>query len=87
MKIQVAGPGCPKCQTTEKILLDALAELSMNTEVTHVTDYRDMARLGVRLTPAIVIDGEIALAGRVPTLSEAKDLLQNVKLKTGYSSA
>ncbi len=41
-----------------------------------VTDYKDMALLGVRLTPAIVVDGQIVLAGRVPTAEEAEELLK-----------
>ncbi|MBP3193315.1 thioredoxin family protein [Natronogracilivirga saccharolytica] len=77
MKVQIAGPGCPKCQTTEKTVKEALAELNRDAEVIHVTDYQEMARLGVRITPAVVIDGKIALAGRVPSLEEAKDLLQS----------
>lgn len=76
MKVQIAGPGCPKCQTTEKTVRNALAELNMDADLSHVTDYKEMAQLGVRLTPAIVIDGKIALSGRVPTPDEAKKLLE-----------
>ncbi len=76
MKVQVAGPGCPKCKTTENVIREAISELNLDAEISHVTDYKDMAQLGVRLTPAIVIDGKIALSGRVPSLSEARDLLQ-----------
>jgi len=54
---------------------DALAALNMDAEVSKVTDYQEMAKLGVRLTPTIVIDGNIVLSGRVPTPSEAQDLL------------
>lgn len=76
MKIQVAGPGCARCESTEKVVKDALAELNLEAEVVKVTDYKDMAQLGVRLTPAIVVDGQIRLAGRVPTLEETTDLLK-----------
>ena len=76
MKVQIAGPGCPKCQTTEDTVKNALADLNLDADLSHVTDYKDMAHLGVRLTPAVVIDGKIALSGRVPTLDEAKKLLE-----------
>lgn len=76
MKIQVAGPGCARCESTEKVVRDALVDLNLEAEVVKVTDYKDMARLGVRLTPAIVVDGQIVLSGRVPTLDEAKELLK-----------
>ncbi len=76
MKIQVAGPGCARCESTEKVVKDALADLNLDAEVVKVTDYKDMARLGVRITPAIVVDGQVVLSGRVPTLDEAKELLK-----------
>ena len=76
MKIQVAGPGCARCTSTENVVKEALADLDLEAEVVKVTDYKDMAQLGVRLTPAVVIDGKIALSGRVPTTSEARELLQ-----------
>jgi len=76
MKIQVAGPGCARCESTEKVVKDALVDLNLEAEVVKVTDYKDMAQLGVRLTPAIVVDGQIVLSGRVPTLDEAKELLK-----------
>ena len=76
MKIQIAGPGCQKCQTTEKTVRNAVAELDLVADITHVTDYKEMAQMGVRITPSVVIDGKIVLSGRVPTLDEAKELLQ-----------
>ena len=77
MKIQVAGPGCARCVSTESVVKEAIADLNLEAEVIKVADYKDMARLGVRLTPAILIDGKIVLSGRVPTLEEAKGLLKN----------
>ncbi len=76
MKIQVAGPGCARCVSTENVVKEAVANLNLEAEVIKVTDYKDMAQLGVRLTPAIIVDGNIVLAGRVPTLDEAKDFLK-----------
>lgn len=75
MKIQIAGPGCPRCKATEKVVLDACAELDLAAEVSKVEDPRQMAALGVRLTPAVVVDGKVVLTGRVPTLEEMKTLL------------
>ncbi len=48
----------------------------MAADISHVTDYNEMAALGVLRTPAVVIDGEIAIMGRVPTVSELKALLR-----------
>jgi small redox-active disulfide protein 2 len=75
MKIQVAGPGCSRCQTTEKNVFNACAELDLAADISHVYDVRQFATLGVRLTPAVIIDGKVAMEGRVPTVAELKTLL------------
>ena len=75
MKIQIAGPGCMNCKTTEQRVFNACAELSLAADISKVTDYNEMAKLGVLRTPAVVIDGEIAIMGRVPSVAELKTLL------------
>lgn len=75
MRIDILGAGCPKCRQTERAVKEALARLGMVAEVAHVTDPRAIARYQVVFTPAIVIDGEVVLAGRVPSVEEAQRLL------------
>ncbi|MEN6535590.1 MAG: thioredoxin family protein [Bryobacteraceae bacterium] len=75
MKIQVAGPGCMNCKTTEQRVFNACAELNLDADISHVTDYNEIASLGVLRTPAVVIDGEIVVMGRVPSVAELKTLL------------
>ena len=75
MKIQVAGPGCMNCQTTERNVFNACAELGLDAGISHVREIREIARLEVMRTPAVLVDGEIVIAGRVPTVVELKNLL------------
>lgn len=75
MKIQVAGPGCPNCKTTGQRVVNACAELDVNADISHVTDYNEMAQLGVLRTPAVLIDGEIVVMGRVPSVADLKGLI------------
>jgi small redox-active disulfide protein 2 len=75
MKIQIAGPGCMNCKTTEQRVFNACAELDVAADISHVTDYNEIAKLGVLRTPAVVIDGEIVVMGRVPSVAELKTLL------------
>lgn len=75
MKIQIAGPGCPRCQAAEKAVINACAELNLDAEVTHLYDVKEYARLGVRFTPAVILDGKVVVSGRVPTVEELKSLL------------
>ncbi|OIN98791.1 MAG: thioredoxin family protein [Desulfovibrionaceae bacterium CG1_02_65_16] len=72
MEIKVLGPGCPKCHETEKIVREALAESGVAANVTHVSDFQEMAMLGVFATPAVVIDGQVKVSGKVPA---KKDVL------------
>jgi len=70
MLIQVLGPGCPKCHETEKLVREALAEAGVTAEVQKVSDFQQMAMLGVFATPAVVIDGAIKCSGKVPSKKE-----------------
>lgn len=75
MQILVAGPGCPRCQATEQNVINACAELGLDADISHVYDVREYARLGVRLTPAVIVDGKVVVSGKVPTVAELKKLL------------
>jgi small redox-active disulfide protein 2 len=77
MRIQIAGPGCQNCATTERNVFNACAELNLDADISHVRDYGEIAKLGVVRTPAVVIDGRIEVMGRVPAVSELKALLVN----------
>ena len=65
--IEVLGPGCQKCQYTEKVVREVVDAAGIEAEVRHVTDYGEIASRGVLSTPGLVIDGTVVLAGRVPT--------------------
>jgi small redox-active disulfide protein 2 len=75
MKIQVAGPGCARCQITEKNVINACAELNLPADISHIHDIKEFARLGVRFTPAVIVDGKIVVSGKVPTVGELKTIL------------
>lgn len=74
-KILILGPGCMKCQKLAAVMEDAAKALGVAYELEKVTDIRQIAALGVMFTPALVVDGTVKLAGRVPSLEEAKKLL------------
>ena len=75
MKIEVLGTGCPKCQAALRNVEQAVADLGLEAEVLKVTDISAIVDRGVMLTPALAVDGEIATAGKVPTVEELKKLL------------
>ena len=76
MEIKVLGPGCKKCETTKKIVDDAVAEAGVTADVIKVTDVMEIAKHGVFGTPAVVVDGEVKSVGKVPTKDEIKGWIQ-----------
>ena len=75
MDIKILGTGCPNCQKLEAAVKQALAELKMEAVVEKVTEVADIASYGVMSAPALVVDGEVKVSGRVPDQEEIKDLL------------
>ncbi len=79
MKIEILGTGCPKCEELAKNAKAAVEELRLAAEVSKVTDIVEIANRGVMLTPALSVDGDIKLVGKVATVAELKTLLGEVK--------
>ena len=75
MEIKVLGPGCANCTTLEKRTNDALAASGVAATVVKVTDYGEIASYGVMSTPALVIDEQVVVSGRVPKVDEIQALL------------
>lgn len=75
MDIKVLGPGCAKCQQTEKIVKAAVAEAGVSATVEKVTDLMKIAGYGVFGTPAVVVDGEVKCVGKIPTKDDVKSWL------------
>lgn len=76
MKVEILGTGCPKCRDTEKIVRQVVDELEMDIEIYKVDSVEDIVERGVMMTPAVAIDGEIKITGRVPSEEELRGLLE-----------
>ncbi len=76
MMIEVCGPGCPRCQATEKNVLQALKELEMElgeeAMVIEIRDIKEISARGVIMTPAVVIDAAKVCEGRIPSPQEVR---------------
>jgi small redox-active disulfide protein 2 len=75
MKIEVLGSGCPKCHKLEALVREAVAKHGIEAEVSHVYDLDKILSYGVMMTPALVVDGEIKLAGKLPSEKELMDAI------------
>jgi small redox-active disulfide protein 2 len=76
VEIKILGPGCPKCQQTEKVVQEAVAECGVNAQVEKVTNLLDIASYGVFGTPAVVVDGQVKSVGKIP---KKEDVLNWIK--------
>ncbi len=75
MEIKVCGPGCASCEQAQKVVEAAVAAKGIEATVTKVTDFAEMAKLGIFSTPAVVVDGEVKCVGRAPTQTEVEEWL------------
>lgn len=76
MIIEVCGPGCPRCQATEKNVLQALKELAKEAQVVKVNDIKQISARGVMMTPAVIVNGVKAFEGRIPSPEEIKKWIE-----------
>ena len=76
MDIKVLGPGCQRCQQTEKIVREAVAEEGVKANVEKITDTMEIAGYGVFGTPAVVVDGEVKSVGKIPNKNDVKTWIQ-----------
>ncbi len=75
MDIKILGSGCVNCKNLETLTLQALADLGLQVEIDKVTDPVEIVSWGVMSTPALVIDDEVVLSGRVPSAADVKRLI------------
>lgn len=75
MKIEILGTGCPNCRTLEAKTREALARADHDATVRKVEEMAEIVGYGVLGLPALVVDGEVVVAGRVPDADELADLL------------
>jgi len=74
--IQILGMGCPKCNKLYEQAETAAKELGIEYKIEKVADINKITDMGVMITPALVIDGTVKAAGRVPTVEALKELLK-----------
>ncbi len=76
-KIQILGTGCSKCKILAKIVEEVTEAQNIECKIEKVTDIREIMKFGVMMTPALVIDGEVKVSGKVPSTDEVKKILFN----------
>jgi small redox-active disulfide protein 2 len=75
MQIKILGSGCVNCHNLEEVTRQAVAELGLDAQIVAVTDYPTIVGYGVMSTPALVVDEQVVLSGRVPSKEQVVELL------------
>jgi len=81
LQIKVLGPGCPDCERLERDLMTVMTELNLPADLDHVRDVKEIACYGVMGNPALVINGKVVAAGRVPSKNQLKEWLKAASKK------
>ena len=75
MEIKILGPGCAKCNKTEKLVREVIEETGIDANVEKVSDMMQIASYGVFGTPSVIIDNEVKCTGKVPKKNDIKTWL------------
>ena len=75
-KIQILGTGCPKCKKLAENAEAAAKQTGIEYEIQKVTDINEIMKMGVMVTPALAVDGQVKVVGKVPSQDAIKSLLQ-----------
>jgi len=76
MKIEILGTGCPKCKKLTELAEKAVKDTGISAEISKVDKINDIMNYGVMITPALVIDGEVKVSGRIPSEEEIKNWIK-----------
>jgi len=77
MDIKVLGPGCARCEKTEKIVREVVEEAGIDAKVEKIKDALEIAAYGVFGTPAVIIDDKVKCVGKIPSKDEVKKWFEN----------
>jgi small redox-active disulfide protein 2 len=75
MKIQVIGTGCPKCEETYDHVMAAVSELGVPADIEKVKDLKAIMSFGVMMIPAVAINGEVRISGKIPSVEDLKKMI------------
>jgi small redox-active disulfide protein 2 len=76
MQLLIVGPGCSRCKTLAQFTEQAAKELGIEYELNKVTDLKQIMALGIMMTPALVVNGNVKVTGKVPSVAEIKQILK-----------
>ena len=74
-KLQILGTGCPKCKMLAELTENTANDLGIEYKIEKVTDINEIMKFGVMMTPALAVDGQVKVVGKMPSPDEIKKML------------
>lgn len=74
-KLQILGTGCPKCKKLAEVVDQAAKELGIDYEIEKISEVQEIMKFGVIMVPGLVVDGEVKVAGKVPSVEDIKRII------------
>ncbi len=75
ISIKILGPGCARCKSTLEVVKKAVEQTGVKADITKVEDLEGMMKYNILSTPVVVVNEQIKISGKVPTVEEIKKLL------------
>lgn len=76
MNITVVGTGCTKCKKLEELVREVVAEKGIEASIDKMTDINEIAKTGILMTPGLIIDGKVKVAGKLPSKAEVEKIIE-----------
>lgn len=76
MKIQILGSGCPKCKKLEENAKEAIIALGIDAETQKISDMDEILEMGVMMTPALAVDGDVKTVGKLLSIEEISEIIK-----------
>ncbi|MDI6813800.1 MAG: thioredoxin family protein [Desulfitobacteriaceae bacterium] len=73
--MQILGTGCPKCKKLAEVTEEAARDLGIEFKIEKVTEVKEIMKFGVMMTPALAVDGEVKVVGKIPSVDEIKKMI------------
>ena len=81
MNIKVLGTGCAKCNQLENLTKDVLKEMGVEAKIEHVTEIKKIMEYPILATPALVINEELVVSGKLPDKAKLNQIIVNALAK------
>lgn len=82
MEIKVLGTGCAKCKNLEQAVREVIGEMAVEANIEKITDFKEIAKAGLMMTPGLVINGKVKASGKIPSKAELTAIIKTALVES-----